>query len=103
MSRVYPALGALWHPSSRNLLPVPQAGMAGPRRPEAGGGVVGMWLCCVCICAAQLCRGKPELCMAMCTVYKGRGHSGVGVCPAWGTVLVISRAGIGELASGEEP
>ena len=67
-----------------------------------------VWLCWACMGAAQLCGGKLELCKATCTVYEGRGHSGVcGGCPAWGTVvgsvLVISSAGAGQLTSGEEP
>ena len=46
--------------------------------------------------AADLCGGTLEL----CTVCEGRGHSGVGVCLAWGNcggVLVISSAGARKL------
>lgn len=52
------------------------------------------------MCAAELCGGTLELCVAMCTVCEGRGHSGVGVCLAWGNcggVLVISSAGARKL------
>ena len=44
--------------------------------------MAGTW--CVCMCAAELCGGMLELCVAMCAVCEERGHSGVGVCLAWG-------------------
>lgn len=44
------------------------------------------------MCAAQLCGRKLELCKAVCTVYEGRDDSGVGVCPAWGTVVMSTRS-----------
>lgn len=44
--------------------------------------MAGTWR--ACMCAAELCGGTLELCVAMCTVCEGRGHSGVGVCLAWG-------------------
>lgn len=46
--------------------------------------VAGMWLCCVCLCVAQLHGGKLELCMVACAGCQGRGHGDVGVYPALG-------------------
>lgn len=47
-----------------------------------------VWLCWACMGAAQLCGGKLELCKATCTVYEGRGHSGV-----WGGVSCMGDSG----------
>ena len=56
--------------------------------------MAGMW--CVCMCAAELCGGTLELCVAMCTVCEGRGHSGVGVCLAWGNWWGLSWSSLGQ-------